>query len=140
MRLYQILLLTSGSLLTLLLTGCAGVGGDGIRITEGQAQNREQTATPTARNTTQIVHVDVFSRIATIRDGRALGDGFLIATDRAGNETAVLKALPHSASERLQTAEILEGIPGVNNSVRPATAARSAELAKIYRDPMAGTE
>lgn len=126
-------LLAFSSILAILLAGC-GLGSDGIRITEGQ-QDRAPVAAPAyAPGTALVVHVDLFERIATIRNGHSL-KGFLIATDYTGAETAVLKGRPSSISEGLPTADILEGEPGINNAVRPASAERSSELAKIYRDP-----
>jgi hypothetical protein len=81
-----------------------------------------------------IVHIDLFERIATIRNGMALGDEFLITSNHAGVETAVLKARPSSLSETLLTADILEGDPKINNTVKTADSARTLELAKIYRN------
>ena len=52
------------------------------------------------------MHIDLFERIATIRNGMALGDQFLIATNFAGVETAVLKAHPLRIDNPLLTADI----------------------------------
>lgn len=112
-------------------TGCGGP--NGVRITEGH-QEPTSTAPLIAHNAPMIVHIDLFARIATIRNGMALGDQFLITTNYAGVETAVLKARPSSLSETLLTADILEGDPKINNTVKTANPARSMELAKIYRN------
>ncbi len=110
------------------LTGCGGP--NGVRITEG-SQERTVTAPLIARNTPIIVHIDLFERIATIRHGVALGGDFLITSDYAGVETAVLKARPNK-NLTLLTADILEGAPKINNTVKVADPARSMELAKLY--------
>lgn len=129
---YNRLLCAFSSVLTAILTGCGG-GPNGVHITEGKQERVETTVV--AQDAAMIVHIDLFERIATIRNGVTLGDGFLITSDFAGVETAVLKARPASLSEHLRTADILEGNPKINHSVRPASASRSQELAKIYRDP-----
>jgi hypothetical protein len=127
-------LLAFSTILTIFLAGC-GLGSDGIRITEGQLDSTAIVTSAYANDTGLVVHVDLFERIATIRNGHSLGQGFLIATDYSGAETSILKRRPSSLSEGLPTADILEGEPGINNAVRPASEERSTELAKIYRDP-----
>lgn len=109
-------------------TSCGGP--NGVRITEG-SQERTASAPLIAHNAAHIVHIDLFERIATIRNGIALGSEFLITTNYAGVETAVLKARPNE-NLTLSTADILEGDPKINNTVKPADAARSMELAKLY--------
>jgi hypothetical protein len=47
----------------------------------------------------------------------------------------VLKARPSSLSETLLTADILEGDPEINNTVKTADSTRGSELAKIYSNP-----
>jgi hypothetical protein len=108
--------------------GCSGP--DGVRITEGQ-QQRATTAPLVPRDAPQVVHVDLFERIATIRNGSALGSEFLISTNYAGKEIAVLKARP-SQNLTLLTADILEGTPEINHIVKPASPARQMELVKLY--------
>ncbi|MDG1241691.1 MAG: hypothetical protein P8R37_12955 [Opitutae bacterium] len=133
MRLHSLLSLifaTSSCALALILVGCGGP--DGVRITEGQ---RRETAPMITNKEPIIVHIDLFERIATIRNGMALGDEFLITSNYAGVETAVLKARPNSLSETLLTADILEGDPKINNTVKTADSTRNIELAKIYRNP-----
>ena len=127
-------LLAFSFILTILLSGC-GLGSDGIRITEGQQGKVPAPAPAYGASTSLIVHVDLFERIATVLNGDSLGEGFLIAADHTGTETAILKRRPSSVDEGLPTADILEGEPGINNTVRPADAARSNELSKKYSDP-----
>lgn len=82
-----------------------------------------------------IVHVNLASRIATIRNGNSFEDGaFLIVKDQAGQQSAVLKALP-ARDGGLRTADLLEGEPQINHSVVLANEAEAARYAQIYRDP-----
>ncbi len=128
MRLHSLILITCASLLVAAFTGC---GVNGVRITEG---SQAPIAAPVIdHNAPVIVHIDLFERIATIRNGMALGDQFLIATNFAGVETAVLKAHPLRIDNPLLTADILEGEPEINNTITTADTARSLELSKIYR-------
>ena len=129
MRLHSLLFAAFSCALALILAGCGG--SNGVRITEGQ---RRETAPIITGKEPIIVHIDLFERIATIRNGMAPGDEFLIASNYAGVETAVLKARPSSLSETLLTADILEGEPKINNTVKTADSARDIELAKIYRN------
>ena len=129
MRLHSLLLATFICALALIFIGCGA--SNGVRITEGQ---RRETAPMITDKEPMIVHIDLFERIATIRNGMALGDEFLITSNHAGVETAVLKARPSSLSETLLTADILEGDPKINNTVKTADSARTLELAKIYRN------
>jgi hypothetical protein len=89
-------------------------------------------------STPLIVHVDLFDRIVTVRNGAGLKDEFLVTTNYAGAETAVLKKRPNSYSETLLTADILEGDPSINDTVKAAGSARSMELAKTYRSASTG--
>ena len=78
-----------------------------------------------------IVHADMNERIATIRYGHELGDGFLIVTDVDGTQTALLKSLPLRPGS-LRTADIIEGIPEINERVEPASAEQNEAYQKIY--------
>jgi hypothetical protein len=128
MRTYSQFLISCSCLLAITFTGCGGP--NGVRITEG---HHELTAAPVINhNAPMIVHIDLFERLATIRNGVALGDQFLIVTNYAGVETAVLKARPLRIGSPLLTADILEGDPKINNTISTADAARSMELEKIY--------
>ena len=129
MRLHSSLLASFSCALALILAGCGGP--NGVRVTEGQ---RRETAPMITDKEPMIVHIDLFERIATIRNGVALGDEFLITTNYAGVETAVLKSRTSGSSETLLTADILEGDPKINNTVKTADSARTMELAKIYRN------
>ena len=131
MRLHsQLLAATCCCILATIFVGCGNKSG--VRITAEGHQQRDP-APVISHNAPHIVHIDLFERIATIRNGISLGDEFLIATNYAGVETAVLKTRP-SASLTLVTADILEGAPKINNTVKTADVARSTELAKIYRN------
>ncbi len=81
----------------------------------------------------------MFERITTIRNGRQLPEGFLIATNTNGEQTAILKAR-EKRPIGLRTADILEGEPAINDTVAPASSSESQRLAKIYRDPESDTE
>jgi hypothetical protein len=134
MSLSNKLLLTFSFALVILLTGC-GLGSSGIRITEGEKGPTTATGPTYDAGTPIIVHVDLFARIATIRNGFKLQEGFLIASDFAGIETSVLKMRPSSIDEGLTTADILEGEPSINNAIHAANPTLSSQLANIYRDP-----
>ena len=127
MHLNYLALAAFSSALAFILVGCASP--DGVRITEGE---KRETALIITDKEPMIVHIDLFERIATIRNGMDLGNEFLITSSHAGIETAVLKARPISLSQSLTTADILEGKPRINNTVETADSARNTELAKIY--------
>lgn len=139
MRSTHITPLIIGIWLTLLLAGCGG-GPSGVRVTQGDTQiGQAKPGTVVASNESTVVHVDMFERIATIRNGRDLPIAFLVATNKAGTQTAILKTRPKRAMG-LRTADILEGQPQINDTITPASAAESARLAKIYRDAEADSE
>lgn len=127
MRLKNKLITSLCGVLAIAFTGCAT---NEVRVIEG-SQERTVTEPLVAPNTPQIVHIDLFSRIATIRNGVALSSDYLISTNYAGVETAVLKSRPNQGMTLL-TADILEGEPEINNTVKAAGSARSMELAKLY--------
>jgi hypothetical protein len=135
MRLHNRLLCLFSCALSATLIGCGG-GPQGVRVTKG-TQDYEAETTIIASDAAVIVHIDLFERIATIRNGQTLNQTFLITTDSDGVETGVLKARDSGLSERLRTAEIVEGSPKINNSVRPASRTRSEALARMYRAPAA---
>lgn len=131
------LLLISG--LALLLSGCGS--SSGVKVTQGSEQISAPTpGTIIASDVSTVVHVDLFERVATIRNGHSLPAGFLIAKSRAGKQTGILKARPSRAAGGLRTADILEGEPGINNTITQASASESARLSKIYRDADSETE
>jgi hypothetical protein len=73
----------------------------------------------------------MIERLATIRFGAEVGDGFLIVKNEAGEQSALLKSLPQRPGH-LRTADILEGQPQINQHVTPATEAQNEEYQKIY--------
>jgi len=81
-----------------------------------------------------VVHVDTNERITTIRRGFSLGEKFLISMTPTGVETAILKGRARSEGEGLMTADILEGVPQINNVVVPASRERSQRLESLYPD------
>ena len=142
MSFYKQILCLHGAVLAVLLAGCGSPSG--VRITEGTTQ--PQPGTPVVAQQTHsspassqapavIVHIDLFERIATIRNGHSEEHTFLIAVNSNGSESGVLKVRASNLSARLRAADILEGAPQVNHTVRPASSSRSEALAKLYPDP-----
>ena len=129
MRLSPQLTIICSSVLALCFSSCGGP--NGVRITEGHQETTASAHLSSKKTRAHIVHIDLFERIATIRHGMPLGGEFLITTNYAGVETAVLKVRPNPG-HTLVTGDILEGDPKINNMVKLADPARSAELAKIY--------
>lgn len=126
MRLYPKTLLALTFLATIGLTGCA----TSTKIHIGQDEQKTVAPKRLTKDSPQIVHIDLFERIATIRNQKAQSSTFLLTIDSKGNETGVLKVRPQTGS--LCTADILEGNPRINNSVKPADAARSQKLNMLY--------
>jgi hypothetical protein len=119
----------------LLFSACGGP--KGVRVTEGtETIGSAPAGTLFATQEASIVHVDLSGRLATLRNGNKFKEGsFLIVKDEvSGEQTGILKALPKRAIG-LRTADVLEGEPSINDVVFSASAAESARLAKIYRDP-----
>ncbi|ADE54537.1 hypothetical protein [Coraliomargarita akajimensis] len=123
------LLLTAISIA--LLSGCGAGNPESL-----EDEPRRATRTGGSSLGPHLVHVDQIRRIATLsRNSADLEGDFLIATTGSNNrQTGVLKQIPKKVSNASQTADILEGKPSVNDSVREATAEESAELEKLYRD------
>lgn len=119
-------------LLGLFLVGCGG-GSNEVIFEKGEPGTATGGSTRLAPGEPHLVHIDTIERIATVRNGENL-DAFLIATDRSGNQSGVLKALPLRSGSSLRTADILEGKPRISDRVRQASASEADELAKIYRD------
>lgn len=126
--------ITLGIMALFIVTGC---GSSGITIREGKERQSEDADNSMRKESAIIVHVDTSDRIVTIRKGFGLGEKFLIAINSRGKESAVLKGRERSVSEGLQTADILEGSPSINDVVVPASKERSAALANIYLEPEA---
>jgi hypothetical protein len=129
---YQLHLLLA-LLAVLILSACGGH--KGVRITQGsQPAGTTATGTTDARAKASIVHVNLSSRLATMRNGYKFDKGdFLIVKNREGQQTGILKALAKRPIG-LRTADILEGEPDINNTVVPASASEAARLAQLYRD------
>lgn len=117
----------------IILSACAGY--DGVRITQGdQPAGGMGAESVDAAKSASVVHVDLSSRLATMRNGGKFDAGeFLVTKTRDGQQTGILKALPKRPLG-LRTADILEGEPDINNIVIPASAAETSRLAQIYRD------
>lgn len=116
-----------------ILSACAGH--DGVRITQGdQPSGGMGTESVEPANKASVVHINLSSRLATLRNGNKFDAGeFLVAKSRDGQQTGILKALPKRPLG-LRTADILEGEPDINNIVTRASAAEANRLAQIYRD------
>lgn len=129
-------LLALGAIALSLLSGCGGSGQ--VKVTEGDQQiGAAPTGSTFVTHHAVIVHVDSFERLATLRNARGLeAHAFLQTMDSAGNKTATLKARDNRTTG-LRTADILEGSPKINDHAVPVSAAESARLGKIYRDPAA---
>lgn len=111
---------------SLLVAGC----GSNTTIPDGAEVELASPLDPAFKGPT-IVHTDEIERLATIRYGRDLGNGFLIVYDLDKNQTAVLKSLPLQLGQ-LRTADILEGTPKINHRVTAASDAQNLEFEKIY--------
>jgi hypothetical protein len=135
MHLKTILILTIGAVSLSLLNGCGGPSG--VRVTEGnQPIGNAPTGTLIADKSASIVHVNEMERLATLRNARMFKNGIFLETrDRQGNKTATLKL--REAREGLRTADIVEGLPKINDRAVPVSASENARLNKIYRTPVA---
>lgn len=130
------LILTLGVLSLFLLNGCGG-GQGGVRVTEGDQQiSSAPTGSMFLSQKTTIVHVNEHDRLATLRNADELADGtFLEVRDNKGNKTATLKTRKHRTGLRI--ADIVEGLPRINNHTVPVSASESERLREIYRDKIA---
>ena len=127
--LYFVLLAVSLSL----LGGCSG--SRSVRVIEGDQQIRS-ALTGSVYSTEQaiIVHVNEFDRLATLRNARIFpAFTFLETRDSEGNKSAILKTRGNRPAG-LGTADIVEGLPEINDHATPVNAAESVRLGKIYRD------
>ncbi|MFT4902079.1 MAG: hypothetical protein ACI81V_001362 [Lentimonas sp.] len=120
----------------LLALGISGCGGNGIRITESKNNFASTTGgQPTsAISAASLVHVNEQDRLVTIRNGRNLDAGFLIAKDGSGRQTGILK-LRQPRAFGLRTADILQGNPAINNTIETVNAVESARLQQMYPSP-----
>jgi len=131
-----LLLLALGAVTLSLLSGCGGPRG--VRVTEGDQQiGSAPTGSLFVTDQATIVHVDEFERLATLRNARKFTAGtFLETRDSEGNKSATLKTR-ENRNIGLGTADIVEGLPKINDRATPVSASESARLEKIYRDPAA---
>ena len=116
-----------------LLGGCSG--SRSVRVIEGDQQIRS-ALTGSVYSTEQaiIVHVNEFDRLATLRNARIFpAFTFLETRDSEGNKSAILKTRENRPAG-LGTADIVEGLPEINDHATPVNAAESVRLGKIYRD------
>ena len=116
-----------------LLGGCSG--SRSVRVIEGDQQIRS-ALTGSVYSTEQaiIVHVNELDRLATLRNARIFpAFTFLETRDSEGNKSAILKTRGNRPAG-LGTADIVEGLPKINDHATPVNAAESVRLGKIYRD------
>ena len=116
-----------------LLSGCGG--SRSVRVTEGDQQIRSAlTGSLYATDQATIVHVNKFDRLATLRNARSFPKStFLETRDSEGNKSAILKTRENRPAG-LGTADIVEGLPKINDRASPVNATESVRLGKIYRD------
>ena len=80
-----------------------------------------------------IVHVNKFDRLATLRNARNFSAfTFLETRDSEGNKSAILKTRENRPTG-LGTADIVEGLPEINDHATPVNDAENIRLGKIYR-------
>ena len=117
-----------------LLGGCGGPSS--VRVIEGDQQIRSAlTGSVYATDQAMVVHVNEFDRLATLRNARSYSAStFLETRDNEGNKSALLKTRENRPAG-LGIADIVEGLPKINDRASPVNAAESVRLAKIYRDP-----
>ena len=117
-----------------LIIGCGG--SRSVRVIEGDQQIRSAlTGSVYATDQAIIVHVNEFDRLATLRNARNFSAfTFLETRDSEGNKSAILKTRGNRPAG-LGTADIVEGLPKINDRATPVNAAESVRLREIYRDP-----
>ena len=116
-----------------LLSGCGG--SRSVRVIEGDQPIRSAlTGSLYATDQATIVHVNKFDRLATLRNARSYSAStFLETRDSEGNKSAILKTRGNRPAG-LGTADIVEGLPKINDRASPVNADESVRLGKIYRD------
>ena len=121
------------AVLLLMFGGCGG--SRSVRVIKGDQQIRSAlTGSVYATNQAVIVHVNKFDRLATLRNARKFSAfTFLETRDSEGNKSAILKTLGNRPVG-LGTADIVEGLPKINDRASPANATESVRLGTIYRD------
>jgi len=128
--------LLSCALLTVSLSLLSGCGGSrSVRVVEGDQQIRSAlTGSTYATDQATIVHVNEFDRLATLRNARSFPKStFLETRDSEGNKSAILKTRGNRPAG-LGTADVVEGLPKINDRASPVNATESVRLGKIYRD------
>ncbi|MBL6828931.1 MAG: hypothetical protein ISQ74_03465 [Puniceicoccaceae bacterium] len=123
-------------LAAVLLSMFGGCGGSrSVRVIEGDEQIRSAlTGSVYASDQAIIVHVNEFDRLATLRNARSFPKStFLETSDSEGNKSAILKTRGNRPTG-LGTADIVEGLPKINDRATPVNAAENVRLGKIYRD------
>lgn len=128
------LLAASALLLLALLSGCGGPSG--VRVTEGDQQiGAAPKGSVFLTSDATIVHVDEIERLTTLRNARSYPAGtFLETRNEAGEKSATIKTRSNRITG-LRTADILEGLPRINDRATQVSPAESERLGKIYRDP-----
>ena len=119
-----------------LLSMFGGCGGSrSVRVIKGDQQIRSAlTGSVYATNQAVIVHVNKFDRLATLRNARKFSAfTFLETRDSEGNKSAILKTRENRPTG-LGTADIVEGLPKINDYATPVNDAECIRLRKIYRD------
>lgn len=116
-----------------LLGGCSSPSS--VRVIEGDQKIRSAlTGSVYATDQAIIVHVNEFDRLATLRNARSYSAStFLETRDSEGKKSALLKTRENRPAG-LGTADIVEGLPKINDRASPVNAAESVRLGKIYRD------
>ena len=116
-----------------LLGGCSVPSS--VRVIEGDQKIRSAlTGSVYATDQAIIVHVNEFDRLATLRNARSYSAStFLEPRDSEGKKSALLKTRENRPAG-LGTADIVEGLPKINDRASPVNAAESVRLGKIYRD------
>ena len=122
-------------LAAVLLSMFGGCGGSrSVRVIEGDEQIRSAlTGSVYASDQAIIVHVNEFDRLATLRNARSLPKStFLETCDSEGNKSAILKTRENRPIG-LGTADIVEGLPKINDHATPVSDTENVRLGKIYR-------
>lgn len=124
---------------TLLLCFFLGCGNSNIQVIKGDTQiGAAPRGSLFATNTATIVHVDRLERLVTLRHAQGLEEyTFLKTQDSEGNKTAIIKTRA-TRKNGLCTADILEGVPDINDQATALEAEASAKLRETYRDPVEG--
>jgi hypothetical protein len=115
------------------LAGCANPSG--VRVTEGnEPVGSAPTGTLVLAREATVVHVNENDRLATLRRAQEFTAGTFLATRNSdGERTGLLKTRPNRQIG-LRTADILEGLPEINDEALPVSRAERARLVQAYPD------